>query len=82
MPEKTRTDLNNSRKKNQGYRKRLKQKGKAKKQRVPDPIERQREEIRDYLLTFDMEKLRQHALTLDRIFVLHIGPTNSGKTKI
>ncbi len=36
--------------------------------------------IREYLLSFDIEKLRQKARTLDRRFILHIGPTNSGKT--
>ena len=34
----------------------------------------------DYLGTFDIENLRQEAETLRRRFVLHIGPTNSGKT--
>lgn len=36
--------------------------------------------IREYLLSFDIENLRQKAQQLDRRFVLHIGPTNSGKT--
>ncbi|MDO5436316.1 MAG: helicase-related protein [Clostridia bacterium] len=38
------------------------------------------EKIRDFLLGFDVEKLRREAETLSRRFVLHIGPTNSGKT--
>ena len=64
-----------------GYWKRLKLRKKLNKKPKPkDSEEMMREEIRNYLLTFDMEKLRQYALTLDRIFVLHIGPTNSGKT--
>ena len=36
--------------------------------------------IRSYLLSFDIENLRQRAMTLERSFILHIGPTNSGKT--
>ena len=34
----------------------------------------------DFLSTFDIENLRQEAAALQRRFVLHIGPTNSGKT--
>lgn len=37
-------------------------------------------QIREYLITFDIEKLRRQAETMSRWFVLHIGPTNSGKT--
>jgi len=37
-------------------------------------------QIREYLLTFDIEKLRLRAMEMSRRFVLHIGPTNSGKT--
>ena len=40
----------------------------------------QEEKIRQFLLGFDVEKLRQEAETLARRFVLHVGPTNSGKT--
>ena len=44
------------------------------------PPEALRERIRDWLITFDIEKLRRQAETMNRRFVLHIGPTNSGKT--
>ena len=37
-------------------------------------------QVREYLLSFDIEKLRRQAETMSRRFVLHIGPTNSGKT--
>ena len=37
-------------------------------------------QIREYLITFDIEKLRRQAEEMSRRFVLHIGPTNSGKT--
>ena len=40
----------------------------------------QQERIREFLSGFDAESMRRHAMTLDRRFVLHIGPTNSGKT--
>ena len=40
----------------------------------------QLEEIRDYLLSFDIENMRQEAEAMPRRFVLHVGPTNSGKT--
>lgn len=45
-----------------------------------DERKRASEEIRRFLLSFDVEKLRLEALSLDRRFVLHVGPTNSGKT--
>ncbi len=38
------------------------------------------ENIRRLLLRFDIEKLRVQAAGLSRRFVLHVGPTNSGKT--
>ena len=76
MPEKKKSNHRSK----AGYWKRLRLKQKEKKPRTPDPNEVMREEIRNYLLTFDMEKLRRHAETLDRLFILHIGPTNSGKT--
>ena len=37
-------------------------------------------EIIDYLKSFDFEEMVKTAQSLDRKFVLHIGPTNSGKT--
>ena len=37
-------------------------------------------EIIEYLQSFDFEKMVEKALSLQRKFVLHIGPTNSGKT--
>ena len=43
-------------------------------------LEAARAQIRDYLISFDIEKLRRQAETMSRRFVLHIGPTNSGKT--
>lgn len=39
-----------------------------------------KQSIIDYLRSFDIEKMKDKAKTLDRTFVLHIGPTNSGKT--
>lgn len=36
--------------------------------------------IRQYLSAFDAERLRSYACGLERRFVLHVGPTNSGKT--
>ena len=44
------------------------------------PPEALRERIREWLITFDIEKLRRQAEQMSRRFVLHIGPTNSGKT--
>ncbi len=38
------------------------------------------EEIADYLKSFDFEEMVDRAKGLNRTFVLHIGPTNSGKT--
>ena len=38
------------------------------------------DEIADYLKSFDFEEMVDRAKTLNRTFVLHIGPTNSGKT--
>ena len=43
-------------------------------------LAKEQEALRAYLLEFDIEKLRLRALELSRRFVLHIGPTNSGKT--
>ena len=43
-------------------------------------LEKHAKVIRNYLMGFDIENLREYALTLSRRFVLHIGPTNSGKT--
>lgn len=37
-------------------------------------------EIIEYLRSFDIENLKEKAKKMDRKFVLHIGPTNSGKT--
>ena len=37
-------------------------------------------QIREYLISFYIEKLRRQAEQMSRRFVLHIGPTNSGKT--
>ena len=36
--------------------------------------------IDSYLMSFDISSLQERARSLDRHFVLHIGPTNSGKT--
>ena len=36
--------------------------------------------IREYLMTFGISRLQETARSLSRHFVLHIGPTNSGKT--
>ena len=37
-------------------------------------------QVREYLISFDIEKLRRQAEGMCRRFVLHVGPTNSGKT--
>ena len=37
-------------------------------------------EVRSYLKEFDVEQLRQRAEEMERSFILHVGPTNSGKT--
>ena len=37
-------------------------------------------EIVSFLREFDIEEYRQRAQEMDRRFILHIGPTNSGKT--
>ena len=37
-------------------------------------------EIISYLREFDYDEMISYAQTMDREFVLHIGPTNSGKT--
>ena len=44
---------------------------------IKDP---EREMIREYLMSFDISRMRQDAQALGRRFVLHVGPTNSGKT--
>lgn len=40
----------------------------------------QAREIREFLMGFDIENMKERAATLKRYFILHIGPTNSGKT--
>ena len=45
-----------------------------------DNKERRKAEIESLLLGFDEEKLVAAAMCMNRRFVLHIGPTNSGKT--
>lgn len=54
------------------------------KAKVREDKERKRAEkaqvYRDYLDQFDLENLRSYAESLNRHFILHIGPTNSGKT--
>ena len=42
--------------------------------------EEKKNEVKDYLQEFDVEQLRQRAEEMERSFVLHVGPTNSGKT--
>lgn len=37
-------------------------------------------EIRKFLSGFDIENMKERARTLRRYFILHVGPTNSGKT--
>ncbi|MDO4488002.1 MAG: helicase-related protein [Eubacteriales bacterium] len=63
---------------NYWYWKKRKQKEQKARQRSRE--ERRKNELREFLLDFDVESLREYALTMDRCFVLHIGPTNSGKT--
>lgn len=54
------------------------------KAKVKEEKEKKRAEkaavCRKYLDQFDLENLRSYAETLNRRFILHIGPTNSGKT--
>ena len=49
------------------------------KRRLEKETKRQ-EELYRYLESFDIDQFRKQAESLDRHFVLHIGPTNSGKT--
>ena len=42
--------------------------------------EQKRQELRSFLQGFDIERFRSVAADMDRKFVLHVGPTNSGKT--
>lgn len=41
---------------------------------------KKKKSAKNYLTLFDIEGLRQQAEEMDREFILHIGPTNSGKT--
>ncbi len=43
-------------------------------------LEKHAKVIRNYLMGFDTENLKETARTLNRRFILHVGPTNSGKT--
>lgn len=40
----------------------------------------EREKMVSYLQLFDIEQYRERAASMDRRFILHVGPTNSGKT--
>ena len=42
--------------------------------------EERKSEVRNYLQEIDVEQLRQRAEEMERSFILHVGPTNSGKT--
>lgn len=39
-----------------------------------------RRALDEYLLSFDIENMKMKARSLNRRFILHVGPTNSGKT--
>lgn len=55
--------------------------GKSRKnRRRKEKAKRVRSDIVAFLEEFDIAQYRERARTLDRRFVLHIGPTNSGKT--
>jgi len=41
---------------------------------------KKQEEIRNFLLSYDVERFRETAREMDRRFIIHVGPTNSGKT--
>lgn len=62
------------------YTVKKRKKNRSSRKKYNDRQQRYRDEIRAFLNEFDIEEYRQRAGNLDRRFILHVGPTNSGKT--
>ena len=56
------------------------QRNRERNRRRRERYEEQRRDIDSFLRKFDIDEYRQKARWLDRRFILHVGPTNSGKT--
>lgn len=65
---------------NREHAEKRRQQSRERNRRKREKQAQQRRDIDSFLRQFDIDEYRQKARWLDRRFILHVGPTNSGKT--